>query len=402
MRIHSIVKPAAVLAIALSFTGGPALAAGADPSRPAAAGHARVESNRGTVRITVDAEAARRTLEYWSPERMDRAIATPMPVETKPPGRDPGRNPERPVPVPGPVPAGPAVLSDPVEADPQAGAPQAGQGELAGPSQPQASGKPKSVILQEESRPYSQLGERTVGRVFGTIASSNFSCSATAINSPNRSLVWTAAHCIKLQGTSKIYKNWMFIPGYGSEGPRSEPYGRFAMKGAALSPEFYHDDNFHRDLGAVVVGTAVCNYYAGPNCVPGQRLTNAVGGQGLMFDYPRDSHFEARGYPVTSDVEDDEQFYCRNYGSPNGVDAEDGWGSPLMLQIPCGLEPGASGGPWLVNKNCLSCGVDQLGWVASVNSVGERYKGYPIDTVFGPYHGSLAKSLFGNLGNWGY
>jgi V8-like Glu-specific endopeptidase len=130
-----------------------------------------------------DADAAR---DYWTAERMLDA----SPVE----GTGIGQDSEDP-----PAPTDPDIPGPNVQMEQREG------------SQPEV-GKIKGLknVIQgdtqvndasEVSTDYTQYPYRTVGKVFFTKDDGRrFSCSAAVIASENRSVVWTAGHCVAEQG----------------------------------------------------------------------------------------------------------------------------------------------------------------------------------------------------------
>src|SRR5690606_29772721 len=57
----------------------------------------------------------------------------------------------------------------------------------------------------------------TVGKVFFRIGDRHYFCSATAVHSPNRNLVATAAHCAYDVQQMKPVEDWIFVPGYTAD-----------------------------------------------------------------------------------------------------------------------------------------------------------------------------------------
>ena len=70
------------------------------------------------------------------------------------------------------------------------------------------------------------------GKVFFTDSGVNYVCSGTALTSGNKSVVWTAGHCVN-EGPGAYYTNWAFVPAY-KDGAR--PYGTWAARDAAARP----------------------------------------------------------------------------------------------------------------------------------------------------------------------
>ncbi len=63
------------------------------------------------------------------------------------------------------------------------------------------------------------------GKVFFTIPSGpeagDYVCSRTALNSRNRSVVWTAGHCVFDTDGRVFATNWVFVPGFSARARRS-------------------------------------------------------------------------------------------------------------------------------------------------------------------------------------
>ena len=54
----------------------------------------------------------------------------------------------------------------------------------------------------------------------------NYVCSGTAVLSGNKSMVWTAGHCVH-DGASNFHTNWSFVPAYADG---SRPYGTWTAR----------------------------------------------------------------------------------------------------------------------------------------------------------------------------
>ena len=81
---------------------------------------------------------------------------------------------------------------------------------------------PAPAAAQEWPGPYTQYPASTHGKVFFTLNGSNFVCSGTALNSSNRSVVWTAGHCLN-EGPGAFATNFAFVPASGTTAGRSGP-----------------------------------------------------------------------------------------------------------------------------------------------------------------------------------
>lgn len=72
---------------------------------------------------------------------------------------------------------------------------------------------------------------RTHGVLFFSDALGDYGCSGTLVNSDNKSVVWTAAHCV--YGDGAYFTNMVFIPGY-EEG--RQPYGQWEAASLHVPP----------------------------------------------------------------------------------------------------------------------------------------------------------------------
>jgi hypothetical protein len=328
------------VAIALSLVPGPSALAGV--------------SRHGNV-ITTPASTsptqASNVVKYWTRERMAKARPlTPILAGSPTRAAEPTA-PGKPVEIPGYTPS----------------ASTSGQ---PAPEPLHAGGVP---------RPYTNLPDRTIGKVFFTKAlGGNFVCSGTALNSENKSVVWTAGHCVH-NGRSGggFHKNWVFVPAYASSccNPISRPYGTWTARTLNTRTEWAVNSNFRQDLGAAVM-----------NLRNGQRLANVVGGQGLRLNSPRQQFYSAFGYPAAPPFNGLSQYRCDS--NFLGSDFPPGVG-PATMMIHCNMTGGSSGGGWLT-----SIAASGLGFVTSVNSYG--YSNLP-DRMFGPYQGSEASSLYNRV-----
>lgn len=209
------------------------------------------------------------------------------------------------------------------------------------------------------------------GKVFFTIPSGaeagDYVCSGTAVNSRNRSVVWSAGHCVFPEDGTQFVTNWIFVPGY-HEG--SQPYGQWPAKRLATTGPWQEVTNIKYDLGAAVVRLDA----------EGQRLQTVVGGRGIGFDQPRDHIYRAHGYPAVPpplEFTGEREFRCTS--PPTGSD-EPGTTGPATISIECDMSAGSSGGGWVVDTTLLS-----------VTSYG-----YPLDLdqLYGPYMSASAKALY--------
>ncbi|MER8223549.1 trypsin-like peptidase domain-containing protein [Streptomyces sp. NPDC094143] len=177
-----------------------------------------------------------------------------------------------------------------------------------------------------KATPWRGATMKTVGRLFFVNANgSDTWCTATAVNSANRSVVMTAAHCVR-KGSSPANTNssMVFVPGY-SKGKK--PHGVFAVR-AALTPRSWEQKSAN-DMAALVLDADKS----------GRKLTDVVGGQAVAFDRPVGGTVSSFGYPATDPQLGEELLRCVGTAKK-----ETG-----MQAVPCDMSGGSSGGPWLAD-----------------------------------------------------
>ncbi|MCP3805315.1 peptidase [Allokutzneria sp. A3M-2-11 16] len=276
----------------------------------------------------------RRVLDYWTDERMRTAV--PMEQLVKPQhlsgkGQSPGVGLDN----GGPAESVPETL--PVPMADQLGAPWGGSGAIV----------------------------KTTGRVFFTMGDRNGACSGSAVTSANKDVVITAGHCVKYQGA--FHTNWVFVPGYTNG---SRPHGTFAARKLVTTPQWQSNEDINYDVAAAAV-----------NPVDGRHLTDVVGGQGVLFNQPRNQKMHAFGYPAADPYDGERLIYC------SGTTFPDPFKLTNDLGMNCNMTPGSSGGPWFLGFNEGT----GLGKVNSVNSVKMILLPW---VMFGPYFGNDAKNVY--------
>jgi hypothetical protein len=213
-------------------------------------------------------------------------------------------------------------------------------------------------------------GYRQNGVIFLVTALGLGRCSGTAVDSPNYSVVFTAAHCVREAGRHGAWFDfgWVFVPGY-RYGQR--PFGIFPAKWIDTTRRWRTIGGENNDVGAAVVRRNA----------RGQLLTKAVGGAGIAWGLPPQQVFDIHGYPVARPFDGETQRVCTQ--TPFlGHDAFSFLTpGPLNLAADCFVTGGASGGGWTIAGNILN----------SVTNYGyEDDKG----TDFGAYFGKEVGRLF--------
>lgn len=194
---------------------------------------------------------------------------------------------------------------------------------------------------------------------------SNRSCDGNALNSPSRLLVITSAGCVYSRAGRDWMRNWIFVP---DTFQGSQPYGAFAAKQYIAFNAWINDGNLNYDMAMVSTWNNQYN----------QRLVDAVGGDGLGWNWPRDVFTNSLGYSLQG-------FTSTCAGTTSGL--PDG-----RIQMPCAPVGGgkAIGGPWLINIDPNTT----LGVVDGVLSV-QVGNG----TIQSPYFTAEVKSMLDQIGS---
>lgn len=186
------------------------------------------------------------------------------------------------------------------------------------------------------------------GRIFVRQGGLEGYCSGTAIDSPTRQLVLTAAHCVnsgpRPGGRPALWSQYLeFVPAYTGG---ATPFGTFvARRSYVRAPRAWiKAGNPSFDLGAFRVF---------PN-EEGANVADAVGGGAtIAIDQDRHQKFQTFGYPGES---------TRMQGCQSPYIGDDPltyrFAGPPTMGIRCHWAPGASGGGWLIGDGTEVNGVN--------------------------------------------
>jgi V8-like Glu-specific endopeptidase len=208
---------------------------------------------------------------------------------------------------------------------------------------------------------------RTNGKILGVDPKEgDFTCSGTAVNTPSKSIVLTAGHCVVLEGitASRI----SFVPAY-EYGDR--PFGTFNVTTVYVMPQWRHGENPDFDVAALRVA---------PNHLGD--LTDVVGARGFASSRSRSADFQIYGYPAAA-LKGEEMRSCRAHGLGSDPLTFSFIGPPTIPGA-CDMAAGSSGGAWLFEGNYVN-GVTSYGYA---NRPDLLYSPY-----FGPAIGAFLKAL---------
>jgi len=237
------------------------------------------------------------------------------------------------------------------------------------PSSPASVRGPASFIAHRVDDP-TVFPYSTNGRIFIQLNGGLATCSGTALSSQNRSVVFTAGHCVNSGGPRGHWygRRWTFVPAYHDG---AQPFGSFRAKEIWSTPGWVGSSNFNYDIGAAVVLRNSA----------GQKLDNVVGGQGIATGRSRNQDFSAFGYPADLPFDGESLWEC---DSPYGGDDPSSEPGPPPMSIGCDMTAGSSGGGWIIGGQYLN------------SSVSYGYDNDPID-LYGPYFGQAARNLFNRV-----
>jgi V8-like Glu-specific endopeptidase len=197
----------------------------------------------------------------------------------------------------------------------------------------------------------------------------DFQCSATAVKSPNRSLVLTAGHCVfDSLATGGFATKWVFVPAYNHGGA---PFGRWPATSLAKTDGWQSPSSgdFRYDVGFATVAER-----------RKRSLEGRIGARPIAFNQRRKQKYEIFGYPALPpprQFDGKHLFRCdsRYRGADRGAP------DPKPLGVSCDMHEGSSGGAWVIHHKS----------VAGLTSYGRS--GQP-DRLYGPYFGGVVKSLY--------
>ncbi|PGH47565.1 serine protease [Streptomyces sp. Ru87] len=231
---------------------------------------------------------------------------------------------------------------------------RAASGNAPGPDAPQApagapttGSEPAAPTTGDSLHRAAVTATQVVGKVFFTASDGlDYVCSASAVNSTGKNMVFTAGHCVHGGPGESWASNWQFVPYYDHG---SRPYGTWSAETLVAFNGWIENGNFGYDLGIVITY---------PNS-SGTELVDAVGGLGVQWNYEKARAMTAMGYPASGQFDGEWQYFCQATTSQRSS------GVPDQIKMPCNMTGGSSGGPWIYGKDDS---VYYSGYVNGVNS----------------------------------
>jgi hypothetical protein len=193
---------------------------------------------------------------------------------------------------------------------------------------------------------YKKFPYRAMGRLFFTIpGQGNFVCSASSVNSQNRSMIWTSGHCVATPLVG-FHENFLFVPAYHDG---EIPFGVWEAVAVGTPEGWINFGLFEYDHGAVVLAR-------GGN--KNRLIGRAVGYLGFAANFPRQQAWHSFGYPVAPRDLSSTPIGPQFDGQRNQV-CTSAWAmnflitglpnlDPPTIGVGCDQTGGSSGGPWVL------------------------------------------------------
>lgn len=228
------------------------------------------------------------------------------------------------------------------------------------------SGAPTAAASSIRVAEASGVETRTNGKIFAVDpVEGPYTCSGTALDTPSRSIVLTAGHCVVEAG------HWgrgiVFVPAFDHG---SRPFGTFAAVAAYVMPQWREGENPDYDIAAIKVHSDELG-----------SLGDVVGGRDWTTGQSRFAGFQIFGYPAGA-LEGESLRDCRAKGLGSDI-FTNGFSGPPTVPARCDMAGGSSGGAWLLNGQ-----VDGVTSYGYTHHLGRLYSPY-----FGPAVGAFLAGL---------
>lgn len=199
---------------------------------------------------------------------------------------------------------------------------------------------PRAAAPRSASRAAVLAAPRSVGKLFFTAPEGNAVCSAAAVNTAEKNVIITAAHCAHsgmpkacgLLGTQtcpgQYYTNFLFVPRYANG---AAPDGEWVGTRAITHRQWIDAEDLEFDQALIEVAPR-----------NGVNLVSVVGGNGVAWNYPAtESDIRVWGWPAETPYNGETVQRCGGNTTPFNGSGD--------AKIPCPLTGGASGGPWFIS-----------------------------------------------------
>jgi V8-like Glu-specific endopeptidase len=166
------------------------------------------------------------------------------------------------------------------------------------------------------------FGKR-VGALFSHDTKGDHFCTASAVDSPGRNLIITAAHCVHAGNGGGYLRDLVFVPGYRNG---AAPYGIWKVKAQFVDERWAAGSDPDLDVGFAVLEPR-----------DGRNIADVLGSNLLGINQGFGNIVRVTGYPTSSG----EPVTCINRTTRE---------LKYQMRFACnGYPPGTSGSPWLTH-----------------------------------------------------
>lgn len=224
---------------------------------------------------------------------------------------------------------------------------------------------------------------KSVGKLVAKLPNNQAeSCSAAIVDSPNGSVVATAAHCIASPERPQAPEAMYFQPGYDSGGgPAAVLAKGWKVQSWKTAPGW----NVHKDLESILPNDWA---FLKMGRRGGKTIEQVYGASTLHTGPVGAGRTVTLGYPVTSPYDGETLNYCAGQARPYRRGEIGAANVGALALRPCTLTQGVSGGPWLRNVD-VKRGTGTLVAVTSVGSANE---------LLGRPYPAAARAVFRRIG----
>ena len=266
---------------------------------------------------------------------------------------------------------------------------------------------PPTITAHEVRAPYTTGGRGITGKLFffrkGEENSGNYYvCSGTVVQSRNRSLVWTAGHCLHDGKGGDWHTDMVFVPAFANTSGDTNidpanldafaPLGVFPIRHAWTSQQWIdtgdeHGGDLTHDYGVLEVGRN------GDGLTLDDALASAGPAAGkpvpILFNAPTVTKLSIMGYPAATPFDGMTQWACQA-DTVQLLNVAELGPTAKEYRAGCDLTGGASGGGWFVRGPGQPAGEVSLVTNTSVGSAHSQSRSW----LAGPYLDAEAKSLY--------
>ncbi|MFE3773120.1 trypsin-like serine peptidase [Streptomyces sp. NPDC057579] len=202
-----------------------------------------------------------------------------------------------------------------------------------------------------------------VGAVFSHDGTGDHFCTGSVVDSPKKSIVITAAHCLHGGKGGGYQTDLAFVPGYRDG---QAPNGTWKITKMIVDDRWTQSSDPAFDVGFAVVDK-----------LDGKRIADVLGANRFGYNVGYDNHVKITGYPASGE----DPISCANTTVKFQTD---------QMKVDCtGYSGGTSGSPWLANFDRATRTGEVVGVIGGYQTGGDT-----DDISYSPYFNDAIKSLY--------